>query len=120
MSQDSYNFGRDLEKFLVKHIPEARLVPRSGAGKWDKGDVSTPDLLFDAKRTSKETYSLNVKLWRELAKNARSKGKDPSMVISFKNDADKLVVLDFDFFLSLLVLAEAGKKKVEFDDEGSD
>lgn len=94
-------YGNELESYLVKRIPGAKRVHRSGAGKWDKADVETPTHLIEAKRTSKKSYAVTLKLWEKTKEAAIRRDKEPAIVVCLEDNAATLVVVSLDAFLEL-------------------
>lgn len=61
-----------------------RRLPGSGSSWRAPHDVKSPDNLIECKYTDHTTYVLRVSDWKKLADNAHNQGRDPIMVISFR------------------------------------
>lgn len=94
------NYGR--YKRSKKH--ETRLgsrlggkrLPQSGAKSWSKwddktagGDVSTPDFLFEHKRTVHDSMSVKLDWLFKVSEGARRVLKDPGLIVTFEREGHK-------------------------------
>lgn len=71
-------------------------VQKGSGSSWRaRGDVRTDDDLEQLKYTDKASYSLKVAEWRQIAMDAASQGREPSLIIEFS-----------EFNLRLKIVAE--------------
>ena len=68
------------ERSVAKQLGGER-VSGSGSKTWAKGDVKTPDLLVECKRTDKLTYRLKLSELQKITVEALKAGKIPVMVV---------------------------------------
>lgn len=80
-----------------------RVQPASGAINVAalKADVKSREFLVDDKTTNTQSYSLNVKTWRKLQKEAFMNRRRPAMRIEFA-DGPTLYVFDEQTTMNLL------------------
>lgn len=85
-------------------LVNGKVQPASGAiDRYDlKADVKSATLLIDDKTTARESFSVNLKLWRKLADEAYSNHKSPVMRIEFSN-GPTVYVLDELLFLEKVI-----------------
>ena len=74
--------GAKSEARIAKYM-RARLSPASGAMVGAKGDARTEDFLIECKSTVAETMKLDLGWLVKIATEARAKGLDPALTISF-------------------------------------
>ena len=118
---DRYKRSQKHETRLGKRMGGRRL-PRSGGmpwSKWDKttagGDVSTPDLHIEHKRTDCDSMSLKKDWLVKVSEGARRVAKDPAVIITFEKKGSK----PEDWILvPLEVLERLQKKAGGSNDEG--
>lgn len=71
----------------------------SGSQPGNKGDVTAESWRIEAKQTIAPRFSLTLKVWRAIEREAIQKGKEPALVIEMAGR--KLVVLDYNTWLAL-------------------
>ena len=91
--------NRDRARRSMKHedriagkFPGGRRYPRSGGQSWSKrdhkttmgGDVGTPNLHIEHKRTDKASMSLKLEWLEKVVEGAKRQMKDPALVITFE------------------------------------
>jgi hypothetical protein len=88
--------GRLFEKEIAFDL-NARLVPASGSGKYDKGDIESRKFLIDSKLTDASQYILKASTFEIMRRHAIGMRKHPAMVVGFgwKN---RLAIIDYDLF----------------------
>ena len=86
------------EKSVAKDL-DARTVIASGALWGSKGDVRHDDFLVECKTTEKPYYSLTMKVWEKIEKEAIKDGlRIPLMCIDINDGKDRFAVfLEKDF-----------------------
>lgn len=106
-----------------------RRVPRSGASTWsphiqmtEGGDVSTPDLFVEHKRTEKASISVKLEWLENISDGARLRHKIPAVVLTFTGGVVRLDRLEKDrvsrdwVLLPLDVVRQQLGLKVDTDD----
>lgn len=86
------------EKSVAKDL-DAKTVIASGALWVSKGDVRHDEFLVECKTTEKSFYSLTMKVWEKIEKEAIKDGlRVPLMCVDINNGADRFAVfLEKDF-----------------------
>lgn len=84
---------RKQEKRLAKKA-EGRRQPGSGSGWLHPNDVRTDDMLWEAKATDAQSFTLKLADWEKLRANAIKTGRKPAMHIRIGKR--RLVVFDED------------------------
>jgi Holliday junction resolvase len=94
---------RKQEKKLAKDFGGKR-QPASGATPLPflKGDISTPELLIEAKSTDKKSYTLHQADLNKLVHQAAENGKNPVLCLSFHG-----VTLDFFIVTDWAIIPKA-------------
>ena len=89
---DKYKKSKKHETRLANRLGGKRL-PRSGGlawSKWDKttdgGDLTNDDFLFEHKMTEAKSISLKRDWLEKVTEGARSKLKDPAMILTFEGN----------------------------------
>ncbi len=98
MPKTSPALGREYEK-IIAHLVNGRMVPASGSGKFDKGDVESKSFLIDCKYTDADQYILKRQTFETITKHAREKLKCPAIVVGFGKT--NIAIVDFERFLEL-------------------
>lgn len=96
--------GRDYEAELAERLG-GHLQPNSGAGPRWKLDLKLGSLLFSAKHTTHESYSLKASDLREAMAGAQGpggRGETPAMVIRMAGFPDDVVVMRASDLFALL------------------
>ena len=96
-------------------------IARSGAkawSKWDKtterGDIKTPDLHVEHKRTDNESMSIKKDWLVQVTEGAERVGKDPALVITFE-DPTRGKVIDW-----ILMPLDVAKRRLGIPDDDED
>lgn len=86
--------------------------PTAGSGAfWSrKGDARADDLLVEAKRTDKASYSIKKAIWEKIRREALLDGRMP--VLALEIQGRNLVVIDEEDFLELRSKADLGEGEV--------
>lgn len=101
--------GKSFEKRIIGILEregiECKLVPFSGAGKDEKGDIQTRigniDFLVECKKTrGRETWTIMRSMLEKIEEQARNERKEPLLVFGFKN-SKTYVILPFDNFMEM-------------------
>ena len=80
------------EKSVAKDL-DAKTVVASGALWGNKGDVRHDDFLVECKTTEKPYYSLTMKVWEKIEKEAVRDGlRIPLMCVDINNGEDRYAV----------------------------
>lgn len=74
--------SRNQERRVAEMLGGSR-VPLSGANERMKGDISSADLLIEAKYTAKESLSIKREWLEKIAMEAMAVGKTPALSFSF-------------------------------------
>jgi len=70
-----------------------QIQPNSGR-RWDrKGDTRNEEFLTDCKETQRGSYTLTVKAWKQLEKQARVERRSPMLKIKFLTQQGPLEVV---------------------------
>ena len=113
--------SRKQENILAKKIGGKR-QKASGAVTHHRGDVSCKEILFEAKRTDKESLSIKKEWLSKISKEALMVGKVPGFSFEI-GEAEQLIEMSWtavptNFFQELLECYRAmGEKKTD-EDEG--
>ena len=75
-------------------ILDGKVTIGSGRSRFAKGDIKTPTHLVECKCTAKDYYTLNVKTWEKIAREASSDFREPLMAIRTNNHKDFIVALE--------------------------
>jgi len=87
------------QEISVAKSLNGRITSASGATPWDKADVKTEEFLFECKTTAKGFYSLTVKVWEKISKEAVRAGlKIPVMVIDLNSGGERIAVFEYDLY----------------------
>jgi hypothetical protein len=88
------------EKELAKRLG-GRVQPASGAlpVKSLKGDVVTPDWLIDDKATLRTSYSIGLKAWRKIRKQAWAMKRMACIHVNFEEGASLYIIEERAFML---------------------
>jgi len=81
---------------------KARQMPRSGGLWFAPGDESNENFLIDSKKSKHERFSITVKMWKKIAREALLSHRIPILSPEFGKDNIELVILDKNDFISLL------------------
>jgi hypothetical protein len=90
--------GREYEK-TIAHMVNGRMVPASGSGKYDKGDVESKSFLIDCKWTGRDQYILKRATFETIEKHALERQKCPAIIVGF--GPRNIAIVDFERFLEL-------------------
>jgi len=82
LGKDGNAISKDQEKRVAKRSGGSR-VPASGALPGIKGDVEARIHLLECKTTGKKSLRIEQKWLAKIAREARMKGKDAGLVMSF-------------------------------------
>jgi hypothetical protein len=94
------------ERRLAKSV-DGKPTAASGAFWSRKGDVRSDDLLVEAKETSKGSYSLSLRVWDKIRREALLDGRLPVLAIQIQDR--NLIVLDEEDFLALRAERDLGE-----------
>ena len=100
MATEGQKQSRKHEERLAKELGGTR-VGGSGAGWSHKLDVRAPDILLEHKWTSRGSYSVTAKLWREVETQAVKISRTPLLGIRLELSDIDLIVMDEDDFLEM-------------------
>lgn len=89
------------EKALAKKLVGASVNSGSGNGWVRKGDVRTPEELWELKITSAKSYSLKDAELTKHVNQALIDGRIPVFLVEFKSNGNKWVILSQDDYLTL-------------------
>lgn len=98
---------KKMKKWILKEVSDAKdfkgkRTPRSG-GIWSRpGDIKTKDLLIDSKATDAKSFSVTVKMWKKINKEALLSCRLPVLSIKFNKSGEELVVISKTDFLHYL------------------
>lgn len=84
-----------LEKRMAKSL-NGRTTPGSGAFNGNKGDVKSADWLGEHKFTDKKSYSLSLKIWAKINREAKDIKKTPILEIVLDNTGSHLRLMFMD------------------------
>lgn len=90
-------FEEDVAAYL-----DGKRQPASGAKPLFKGDVQNDDFLVECKQTSKEYYTLNIKIWEKICEEARNRFRIPLFACRSKTG---------DFFIM---------NQIDYDEDGEE
>lgn len=80
----------------------AKGTPRSGGLWFAKGDNKTKSFLIENKSTDKQSFSVKLKTFQKIEKEAIYEGRIPLLSISIGDDKRELVVLAIEDFEALI------------------
>ena len=89
-----------------KEIKDAKLfggrrTPRSGGLWFAKGDSKSDNYLIENKTTDKESFSVSVKLWEKINREALLSKRIPMISIEMGKGKLELIVLSMEDFCSI-------------------
>lgn len=92
-----------MKKWQKKETKDAKLfggrrTPRSGGLWYSKGDSRCEKYLIENKQTEKESFSVSVKLWKKIEREALLSSKLPILSIEMGKGSLELVVLSMEDF----------------------
>ena len=90
--KDYFTKARKLEKKLAKRLG-GRTQPASGATPFAKGDIKLKNLLVEVKQTGKSRFTLTLKLFKKIRREAQEERKTPMMILEIQGE--KFVVMDY-------------------------
>ncbi len=76
-------------------------MPRSGGMWFAKGDSKNTVYLIENKTTEKESFSISVKLWKKLEREALLSDRIPILSMEIGKDKIGLIVLSIEDFYEL-------------------
>ena len=79
----------------------SKRTPRSGGLWFAKGDSKSDEYLIENKQTEKESFSVSVKLWEKINREALLSRRIPLLSIEMGDGKLELVVLSMEDFCSL-------------------
>lgn len=79
----------------------AKRSPRSGGLWFSKGDSKSAKYLIENKTTSKESFSISVKLWEKIEREALLNQRMPILSLEMGKKNIELVVLSINDFCRL-------------------
>lgn len=82
----------------------------SGNGWIRKGDVRTPDELWELKITSAKSYSLKDAELQKNIENALVDGRIPIFLVEFKSNGNRYVIMDENDYIDLRERARIGNE----------
>jgi hypothetical protein len=90
----------------IKEIKDAKLfggkrTPRSGGLWFAKGDSKSDKFLIENKTTDKESFSVSVKLWEKINREALLSRRIPMISMEMGKGKLELVVLSMEDFCSI-------------------
>lgn len=88
-----------------------RPTPGSGAFWSRKGDARADDLLVEAKMTDKASYSISLRVWDKIRREALLDGRLPVLALQIQNR--NLVVIDEEDFLALRAEGHLGRSELQ-------
>lgn len=94
LEEDGVRKKSQRQESRVASTMGGRVQKGSGAVRLYKGDIKTPELLIEAKRTDKGSLSVKREWLEKISKEAESYGKVPALSIEFA-DMPKLVEKDW-------------------------
>lgn len=96
MKSEGQRESRKQEDRLAKKFGGQR-VAASGAFWSRKGDVRSADMLWEAKWTSKQSFSIKRGILKKVSVEAVMAGRMPALHISFSGEDNYVVLTEFDF-----------------------
>jgi len=102
--------GKDFEKRVAERLEcwgaDCRVVPFSGAGKYEKGDIQSRicgiDFLIECKKTrGKESWTLERTMLEKIEMQAKNENREPLLVFGF-NHSKLYCTLPLEQLLKLL------------------
>lgn len=87
-----------------------KVTPRSGGFWSNPGDVKTDEFLIDSKTSIHDRFSIPVKMWKKVRKEALTSQRMPLLSLEYgKTERVEVVVLDRNDFITLLDKSRGGK-----------